>query len=83
MQVKQKALEGFTKEHLAKGYIRPSKSPYTSPFFFIKKKDGKLQPVQDYRKVNEWMIKNQYPLPLIPELIARVKGAALFTKFDV
>jgi hypothetical protein len=33
--------------------------------------------------VNEWTIKNRYPLPLIPELIARVKGASLFTKFDV
>ena len=82
-QVEQKALEGFVQEHLAKGYIRPSKSPYASPFFFIKKKDGKLRPVQDYRKVNEWTIKNRYPLPLIPELIARVKGATLFTKFDV
>jgi len=38
----------FIKEQLEKGYIRPSKSPYTSPFFFIKKKDGKLRPVQDY-----------------------------------
>jgi hypothetical protein len=82
-QSEQKALEEFVKEHLAKGYIKPSKSPYTSPFFFIKKKDGKLRPVQDYRKVNEWTIKNRYPLPLIPELIARVKGASLFTKFDV
>ena len=82
-QVEQKALESFVQEHLAKGYIRPSKSPYASPFFFIKKKDGKLRPVQDYRKINEWTIKNRYPLPLIPELIARVKGATLFTKFDV
>ena len=82
-QAEQKALESFVQEHLAKGYIRPSKSPYASPFFFIKKKDGKLRPVQDYRKVNEWTVKNRYPLPLIPELIARVKGATLFTKFDV
>ena len=82
-QAEQKALEGFVQEHLAKGYIRPSKSPYASPFFFIKKKDGKLRPVQDYRKVNEWTVKNRYPLPLIPELITRVKGATLFTKFDV
>ena len=39
--------------------------------------------MQDYRKINEWTIKNRYPLPLIPELIARVRGATLFTKFDV
>jgi hypothetical protein len=36
------ALEKFLDEMVAKGYIRPSKSPYTSPFFFVKKKDGKL-----------------------------------------
>ena len=54
-----------------------------SPFFFIKKKVGKLRPVQDYRRVNEWTIRNCYPLPLILELINRVKGLALFSKFDV
>ncbi len=36
------SLREFIDEQLKKGYIRPSKSPYTSPFFFIKKKDGKL-----------------------------------------
>ena len=82
-QVEQKTLEEFIQEHSKKGYIWPSKSPYASLFFFIKKKDGKLHPVQDYRKVNEWMIHNRYPLPLIPELINRVKGALLFSKFNV
>ena len=82
-QSEQKALQEFLVEHLRKGYIRPLKSPYASPFFFIKKKDGKLRPVQDYRRVNEWTIRNHYPLPLIPELINRVKGSALFSKFDV
>ena len=57
-QKEQETLEEFIHEHQKKGYIRPSKSPYTSPFFFIKKKDGKLRPVQDYRRVNEWTIHN-------------------------
>ena len=82
-QAEQQALEEFIKEHQWKGYIRPSKSPYAAPFFFIKKKDGKLRPVQDYRKINEWTVRNRYPLPLIPELIARVKDSSRFTKFDV
>ena len=47
-QDEQKALLEFVREQQAKGYIHPSKSPYVVPFFFIKKKDGKLQPVQDY-----------------------------------
>ena len=68
-QDEQKALLDFVKEQLAKGYIQPSKSPYATPFFFIKKKDGKLQPVQDYWQLNKWTVKNHYPLPLISELI--------------
>ena len=82
-QDEQKALQEFIKEHVQKGYIRPSKSPYAAPFFFIKKKDGRLRPVQDYRRLNEWTIKNRYPLPLISELITRVQGASLFSKFDI
>jgi hypothetical protein len=45
------------KDHLCKGYIHPSKSPVTSPFFFVSKKDGKLQPIQDYRALNDITVK--------------------------
>ena len=41
-------LQTFIAENLGKGYIRQSKSPYVFPFFFIKKKNEDLQPVQDY-----------------------------------
>ena len=54
-----------------------------SPFFFIKKKDRKLRLVQDYRKLNEMMIKNRYPLPLISELIDKLSHAKIFSKMDV
>jgi hypothetical protein len=77
------ALLKFLKDMQERGYIRPSKSPYASSFFFIRKKDGKLRPVQDYRKLNQWTVPNRYPLPLIPELIAQVKDAEIFSKFDV
>jgi|SRR6266851_5337080 len=76
-------LQKFIKEHVDRGTIQPSKSPYTAAFFFIKKKNGKLRPVQDYRPVNEWTIKNWYPLPLIPQLINWLRGCTLFTKFDI
>ena len=59
----------FVKENLQTGQIQPSKSPQASPFFFVKKKDGKLRPVQDYRYLNEHMIKNAYPLPLVSNLV--------------
>src|SRR6266404_3364033 len=82
-QMEDQALVTFLDEQLKKGYIRPSKSPYTSPFFFIKKKDGKLHPVQDYHKLNKHTICNCYPLPFIPDLISQVQDAHIFTKFDV
>ena len=78
-----KALDEFIDEQLAKGYIRPSISPYASSFFFIKKKDGKLQPVQDYRNINKWAVHNQYPLPLITTLIQDLGGAMIYTKLDI
>ena len=79
----QKELDQWTKENLDKGYIRPSQSPMASPFFYVKKKDGKLRPCQDYRYLNDWMIKNAYPLPLISELTDKLAGAKYFTKLDV
>ena len=79
----QKALDEFLEENLRTGRIRPSKSPMASPFFFIKKKDGSLRPVQDYRKLNEMTVKNRYPLPLIQELIDKLRQSRYFTKMDV
>ena len=47
------------------------------------KKDGKLRLVQDYRYLNEHMIKNAYPLPLVSDLVDNLRQFSLFTKFDV
>ena len=82
-QTKQEELHKFVVEHTKRGTIRPSKSPYKVQFFYIKKKDGKLHLVQDYQPVNQWTIRNAYPLPLIPKLINRLSGCSLYTKFDI
>ena len=50
--------------------------------FFIKKKDGSLRLVQDYQALNTITVKNKYPLPLIPELITKLRGARYFTKLN-
>jgi hypothetical protein len=79
----QEELDMFLKENLESGWICPSKSPMASLVFFIKKKDGGLCLVQDYCMLNARTVKNKYPLPLIPELIAKLQGAKYFTKLDV
>jgi hypothetical protein len=76
----QQELDLFLDLHLRKVYICVSKSPYTLPFFFIKKKDGKPRPVQDYCKLNEITIRNTYPLLLIKELIKSLVKKKWFTK---
>ena len=73
----------FIQEHLERATIWKSISPYAANFFFLKKKDGKLQPVQDYRPLNKWTKKNCNMSPLISQIINCLQGCTLFTKFDV
>jgi hypothetical protein len=79
----QDEVDSFLNEQLRKGYIRPSKSLQTSPVFFIPKKDLKKRMCTDYQYLNEWTVKNAYPLPLIAEIIDKVGTAKVFTKMDL
>jgi len=79
----QKELHQFLKENLETGQICSSKSLMASLVFFIEKKDGTLWLVQDYWALNAMTVKNKYPLPLISELINKLRGAKYFTKLDV
>ena len=73
----------FVKKQLRKSYIWPSKSPQTVLVFFVGKKDGKKRMVQNYRYLNEWMIKNNYLLPLISDILENIGTKKLFTKMDL
>ena len=81
----QKSTEDFLEENLWLGRICPSNSPQAASFFFVDKKDSSdaLWPCQDYWYINYHTIKYAYPLPLIQNLIDKVKDAKVFTKFDV
>ena len=73
----------FIQEQLRKEYIWPSKLPQTALVFFVGKKDGKKQMVQDYKYLNEWTIKNNYPLPLILDVVENIGTKKVFTKMDL
>jgi hypothetical protein len=79
----QAELDKFIEEHLRTGCIRPSKSPIASPFFFIKKKDGTLCPVQDYQRLNADTIKNPLLHPLSSLLRRKMEPYARFKTTDV
>jgi len=71
------------KDQLRKEYIRPSKSPQTSPVFFVGKKDRSKQIVMNYHNLNDQTVKNNYPLPLITDLIDNMGSKKIFTKMDL
>jgi hypothetical protein len=81
--VETEAMKEFINKNKQKGYIRESKSPMASPFFFVGKKDGKLRPCQDYHYLNSYTIKNTYLIPMISTIMDKLQTAKYFTKFDV
>jgi len=76
-------VQAFVEDQLRKEYIRPSKSPQTLPVYFVAKKDGTQRMVQDYSHINQWTIKNGYPLPLIADILDGVGKRKVFTKLDL
>ena len=79
----EEVLNQWLDEQLKAELIVESKSRYAAPCFYIPKKDDLLRLVQDYKKLNQVMIKNKTPLPLIGEVIDKLKEARYFNKLDL
>ena len=73
----------FIKKQLRKEYIKLLKSSQMAPVFFVEKKDRKKRMVQDYWYLNEWTVKNNYPLPLISNIIENIGTKKVFTKMNL
>jgi len=76
-------VQSSVNNQLRKGYIRLSKSSQTSPVFFVGKKDESKRMVMDYHSLNNQTVKNNYPLPLITDLIDNMESKRVFTKMDL
>lgn len=84
LSVEQSAvLKETIDRELAAGRIRPSKSVYGSPVFFVKKKDGRWRMVVDYRVLNAATIPDVYPLPLISQVYNDLGNSKFYTCFDI
>ena len=79
----EEALNQWLDKQLKADLIVESKSRYAVLYFYIPKKDGSLQLVQDYRKLNQVTIKDKTPLPLIGEVINKLKEMKYFNKLDL
>ena len=81
--IELETLKAYIKTNLANGFIRPSKSPVGALIIFKRKSDGLLWLSVNYQGLNNLTIKNQYPLPLIEELLDRLRRARQFIQLDL
>lgn len=68
--LEQAKLKRTIDDPLAKGFIRPSHSPFGSPVIFVKKKNGSLRMCVDYRRLNANAVKSSYPIPRVDRELA-------------
>lgn len=70
-------------EMLRLGVIKESNSSYASPVVLVKKPDGSWRFCIDYRKLNKKIVTDNYPIPVIDDIVSYLSGARYFAELDL
>ncbi|GFX35570.1 retrovirus-related Pol polyprotein from transposon 17.6 [Trichonephila clavipes] len=70
-------------EWLNEGIIRPSSAEYASPIVMVKKKDGSSRMCIDYKKLNQKLVKDKFPLPIIEDVLDTLQEAKVYSTLDL
>eukprot|EP00253_Pinus_taeda_P010658 PITA_10658 len=78
--VQKNEIEKIIKELLEAGVIHPSTSPYSSPMVMVLMNDGQWHMCLDFRALNNIMVKDKFPIPVVDDFLDELNGAQFFTK---
>ena len=79
----QQFIQEEIRQMLEHGLIVPSTSPWTSPVVVVEKKNGKLHFCIDFKKLNNIIKKDNYPLPRIDDMLEMLSGSEWFSFLDM
>ena len=79
----QGEVESKVNDWLEEGIIRQSFSEYSSPIVLVTKKDGTKRMCCDFRKLNKKIIRDNFPMMVIDDVLQRLKGGKIFTTLDL
>ena len=76
-------VEKYLQDQIANGVVVPSKSSWASPVCLVRKKDMSVRWCIDYRRLNDFTIKDAYPLPKISMCLDCLAEASVFSVMDL
>ncbi|CAL1672453.1 unnamed protein product [Lasius platythorax] len=76
-------LRAITDDLLTRYIIKPSSSPYCAQVVPVRKRNGSLRLCVDLRPLNDRVIKQRYPFPIIEDCLTRLSGKKIFTLIDL
>jgi len=79
----QSVVDSQIQEWIAEGIIKPSTSEYASPIVLVAKKNGTKRLCCDYRKLNEKIVRDNFPMVQMDSVIEKLQGAMVFTTLDL
>ena len=75
-------VKGYIEDLLNRGFIRKSKSPFSSSVVCVRKKDGTMRLCIDYRELNKKTVPDRHPIPRIQEALDSLGGKSWFSVLD-